>query len=71
MYFLYILRRECTFKQIIIHLVSLLFSSWNPFNATGFFLYPEAAVQRCSEEKMFWKYAAILQENTHVEVWFQ
>ena len=29
------------------------------------------AVQRCSEEKLFWKYAANLQENTHAEVWFQ
>ena len=25
----------------------------------------EAAVQRCSYEKVFWKYAANLQENTH------
>ena len=25
---------------------------------------PEAAIQRCSVEKMFWKYAADLQENT-------
>ena len=25
----------------------------------------EAAIQRCSIEKMFWKYAANLQENTH------
>ena len=31
----------------------------------------EAGVQRCSWEKVFWKYAANLQENTHVEVWFQ
>ena len=31
----------------------------------------EAAVQRCSLEKVFWKYAANLQENTHAEVWFQ
>ena len=33
--------------------------------------FPEAALQRCSWEKMFWKYAADLQENTHAEVWFQ
>ena len=32
---------------------------------------PEAALQRCSLEKMFWKYAANLQEKTHVEVRFQ
>ena len=31
----------------------------------------EAAAQRGSSEKVFWKYAANLQENTHVEVWFQ
>ena len=30
----------------------------------------EAATQRCSQEKVFWKYAANLQENTHAEVWF-
>ena len=30
----------------------------------------EAATQRCSGEKMFWKYAACLQENTHAEVQF-
>ena len=28
----------------------------------------EAAAQRCSLEKVFWKYAANLQENTHAEV---
>ena len=31
----------------------------------------EAAVQRCSKEKVFWKNAANLQGNTHVEVRFQ
>ena len=31
----------------------------------------EAAFQRYSLEKVFWKYAANLQENTHSEVWFQ
>ena len=31
----------------------------------------EAATQRCSLEKVFWKYAANLQENTHAEVQFQ
>ena len=34
-------------------------------------LTSKAAVQRCSEEKVFWKYAANLQENTHAEVSFQ
>ena len=36
-----------------------------------FIKVPEAATQRCSEKKVFWKYAANLQENTHAEVWFQ
>ena len=31
----------------------------------------EAAFQRCSYEKVFWKYVADLQENTHTEVRFQ
>ena len=32
---------------------------------------PEATIQRCSYEKVFWKYAVSLQENTHAEVRFQ
>ena len=31
----------------------------------------EAVVRRCSVKKVFWKYAADLQENIHAEVWFQ
>ena len=31
----------------------------------------EAATQRCSYEKKFWKYAENLNENTHAEVQFQ
>ena len=34
-------------------------------------VYAEAATQGRSLEKVFWKYAAILQENTHAEVRFQ
>ena len=30
----------------------------------------EAAVNRCSLEKVFWKYAANLQQNSHAEVRF-
>ena len=30
-------------------------------------LYSEAALQRCSYEKFFWKCAASLQENNHAE----
>ena len=33
--------------------------------------HTEAAVQRCSREKMFWKYATNLQENVYSLVWFQ
>ena len=32
---------------------------------------PEAATQRCSKEKVFWKYAANFQESTHDEMRFQ
>ena len=31
----------------------------------------EAATQRCSYKKVFWKYAANLEEKTHANVWFQ
>ena len=31
-------------------------------------LFAEAALQSCFQEKVFWKYAANLQENTHAEV---
>ena len=34
-------------------------------------LNTEVAVQRCSYEKVFWKYAANLEENTHAKVRFQ
>ena len=34
------------------------------------FPFTEAAVQRCSYEKVFWKYTANLQDNTHAKVWF-
>ena len=30
-----------------------------------------AHLQRCSYEKVFWKYAANLQAETHAEVWFE
>ena len=41
------------------------------FDITVIFEVPEAATQKCSWEKKFWKYAANLQENTYAEVWFQ
>ena len=33
--------------------------------------YSEVDTQSCSYEKVFWKYAANWQLNTHAEVWFQ
>ena len=47
---------------------------------TLFYRYPEAYIrfyqtettlQMSSQEKVFWKYAANLQENIHDKVWFQ
>ena len=37
----------------------------------SFYKNSEAALQKCSQEKVFWKYAANLQENTHAEVTLQ
>ena len=34
-------------------------------------LHRKAVLQRCSFEIVFWKYAVILQENTHAEVWLK
>ena len=31
----------------------------------------EAVLHWCFQKEVFWKHAARLQENTHVEVWFQ
>ena len=42
---------------------------WNFVVSTEF--CSEAAIQRCSYKKLFWKYAANLQEKTHAKVWFQ
>ena len=33
--------------------------------------FSEAVLQMCSYEKVFWKYAADLQENIHAKVGFQ
>ena len=41
------------------NLKAILFK-WNPFT--------EAALQMCFQEKVFWKYAVNLQQNTHAEV---
>ena len=42
-------------------------NSFNIWNHIGF-SHSEAAVQRCYQKKLFWKYAANLHENTHAEV---
>ena len=34
-------------------------------------IFTGAATHRCSYEKVFWKYAANLHENTHAEVRFR
>ena len=36
-----------------------------------YFLITEAAVQKCSLKKVFWKYAANLRENSTFAVYFQ
>ena len=41
------------------------------FTSDFIFAYTEAATQRFSLEKVFWKYVASLHENTHDEVRFQ
>ena len=33
--------------------------------------HAEAALHKCSYEKVFWKYAGNLQENAHANLWFQ
>ena len=37
----------------------------------SYILSSEAVIQKYSWEKVFWKYAATLQENTHAEVQIQ
>ena len=37
----------------------------------GYYWHSEAAIQKRSWEKVFWKYAANLQESTYTEVRFQ
>ena len=36
-----------------------------------FYIYPEAAIQRCFREMVFWKYTVNSQDNTHAEMRFQ
>ena len=44
---------------------------WNEMIIVVISISPEAAIQRCSYKKLFWKYATNLQENTNPEVRFQ
>ena len=48
---------------------SLLFDKIYSVNTKHIRLLKEASLQRCSQEKVYWKYTANLQENTHGEVW--
>ena len=61
----------------LIHLMPLV-SFYIPWNHQKTFeciektlVASEAAFKRYYYKKVFWKYATILQENTHAEVWFQ
>ena len=62
---------SCTVSVIFVANNTLF--SWSVFqdHHKKDFIITEAATQRCSLEKVFWKYAANLQGNTHAEVWFQ
>ena len=51
----------------IVRGLSYVWETWNLVLSEA----AEAAFRGCFLEKMFWKYAANLQENTHAEVWFQ
>ena len=58
--------KDAIFLLLLFFIFTLIISCHN------YFLYSsEAAHQRCSYIKLFWKYAANLQENTHVKVCFQ
>ena len=50
---------------LLTNILTILFFFFVIFKRT------EAALQRCSYKKVFWKYLANLLENTHVEVWYQ
>ena len=51
-------------KLRALHVLALYLSAFRT-------LFTEAAFQRYSQEQVFWKYAANLQENIHAAVWFQ
>ena len=51
-------------KLRALHVLALYLSAFRT-------LFTEAALQRYSQEQVFWKYAANLQENIHAAVWFQ
>ena len=64
-------------RDFVLFWLSIQAANWHCFNKipkhTGrrYKKTPEAAVHRCSLEKVFWKYATNFQENTHAEVQFQ
>ena len=58
-------------KCLYVFWTSLCFFHTSKVSSTHETANFSAARQRCSYEKVFWKYVANLQENTHAEVWFQ
>ena len=50
---------------------SVIYKWSSPIIIRSWLLFEEAALQRYSYKKAFWKYAANLKENTHAKVWFQ
>ena len=56
---------NCAFPE---HFLTMKLGEITVFYAV---ILTETVLQRCSYEKVFWEYAAYLQENTYAEVWFQ
>ena len=54
------------FKVAKMNWVYIIILNTRPMKALS-----QAALQTCSWENVFWKYATNLQENTHAKVWFQ
>ena len=60
------------FRILLTHFTPMFpFYSPRRQKTNRFPLFSEAALQRWILGKVFWKYAANLQKNTHTEVWFQ
>ena len=57
--------------EILMSVLNILSIFWSDLSFVVWRQCSGAAVQRCSYEKVFRKYAANLQENSHAKVWFQ